>query len=177
MSDPEDVTLYSTGASDKLHTRECPHLTAASLAVLVPATDEQLTDPDICSSCRKVLDGHRRQVFANIDEALHAFQTPLPNRPRIRELAAALPHGHIWVPASRSYIAIASEPGIDAAAYFGKTYADIRTGTGQYARQWLPERYATSTRSAAGHPQLPDAPTCPTCHQTLPRTGICDTCA
>jgi hypothetical protein len=172
----DDLTVCVTAEVSMLHTRECPHLGGDALAGLLPASVEQIEALPMCSSCRKVLDGGRRQVFATLDQAMEAYRTPLENRQRVREIAAQLAYGIVWIPASRSYIGVAAAPGSSALAYFGKGYADLHRETGGYDREWLPRNGGGGARvgSASLDAALPKI--CPTCFTALPGTGICDTC-
>lgn len=171
----ETLTLWAAPGLDMLHTVECPHLTAASLKALTPATDEQRESMQVCSSCRGLIDGDRRQTFDSLDEALEAFAMPLDNRPRVRQIAAGLSYGRVWIPASGSYIGIAGAPGTAAVAYFGKGYADVHH-PGGYSRELLPAHDRDTSRGTNERKQPPEPPVCPTCYTQLPVTGRCDQC-
>lgn len=160
---------------DMVHTQECPHLTKTGLAALVPATPEQLDVLPVCTSCRSQLDGARRRGFDSLDSALEAFQTPIENRQRIREIAAALDYSRVWIPASGSYVGIAGAPGTPAVAYFGKGYADVHQERG-YAREWLPVNGAGGRGSSPRSAREREVAVCPTCSTALPATGVCDGC-
>ena len=100
----ELCVLPGLPASDQvLHTRECQHLSAAQLAELVPATDDQVQALTVCSSCSGVIDGYRRRTFDSFEAALEAFQAPLVNRPMMREIAATFTYTAIWIPSSAPY--------------------------------------------------------------------------
>jgi len=170
----EALTLCTAPGVDMLHTVECPHLTAAGLAALVPATADQIESVPVCSSCRGALDGERRRTFATLDAALEAYQTPLENRPRVRAIAAGLTFSRVWIPSSGSYIGIAGEPGTAAVAYFGKGYADVHR-PGGYDREWLPVSGADAGRVGRAVNGA-TVEVCPTCFTQLPATGKCDQC-
>lgn len=169
-----DLTLSVTGDIEMLHTTECPHLGTASLAALVPATTEQLEELPVCSSCRGILDGARRSTYTTLDQALEAFQMPLENRPRAREVAAGLAFSRVWIPASGSYIGVGGPPGTPAAAYFGKGYVALRLPEGGYETEWLPVNGAGGGRSSSGHAERVNL--CSTCFTQLPATNVCDNC-
>lgn len=176
VTDNGDHTLYRVPGGGMLHTRECPHLTVTSLAALVPATDDEVEQVPVCSACSAALDGGRRRTFTTLDQALEAFQAPVANRARVREVIAGLPHAYVWIPASGSYIGVSAQPGAEVAAYISKGHIDVRAGGGQYDREWLPEARDAVGRSggvSAARPEL----VCPSCFTVLPATGRCDTCA
>lgn len=167
--------LYVNADATMVHTAACPHRSAAAAAALTAASDEQVTTLPVCTSCAAILDGWRRTTYDSLDNALEAYQAPVENRPRLREIAAELAYTSIWIPASGSYIALG---GADAAAaYFGKGYADIHLPEGGYRRIELP--YSGNAGNRAGGSAAGRAPAvmCDTCHTQLPATGVCDTCA
>lgn len=105
------------------------------------------------------------------------FQAPLENRPRMRQVAATLEFAEIWIPASRSYIAVAERRGATAAAYFASGYIDVRRPEGGYETVVLPvNSLRVGGSSAERRLDLAERPTCPTCHTQLPASGRCDYC-
>ena len=173
MDDPLDLFVIPGGRM--LHTRECPHLGVENLTALRPASDGELDSLDVCTSCRAARDGARRRTFANLDEALEAFQCPVENRARVREVIARLPHAFVWIPAAESYIGVGAGPGTGASAYIGKGYLEVHTASGQYDRELLPVNREGGSRSANSPATRPET-VCPTCYTVLPATGRCDTC-
>lgn len=171
----QTLQLYVTPEGSMLHTTECPHLSPAVVAGLVLASEEQIAELPQCSSCRSILDGGRRRRFETLDSAMQEFQSPLENRPRLREIAATLDFDDIWIPASQSYIALAGAGGV--VAYFAKGYADLRSPAGGYDRELLPRHGAFGSRGAGGGPGEVVQPVCPTCFTQLPATGVCDMCS
>jgi hypothetical protein len=160
-----------------LHTRECPHLSAESLAALTPATRDQIDAYPMCKSCRAMIDGSRRQRFTSFEAAMEDFQAPLENRPLMRKVAASLEFAEIWIPASRSYIAVAERRGATAAAYFASGYIDVRKPEGGYDTVVLPvNSLRVGGSSADRRLDLAERATCPTCHMQLPTSGRCDYC-
>lgn len=168
------LQMQVTQDANMLHTRECPHLGRQALAALVPATEEQQEQLHTCSSCRDILDGGRRATFEDLGEAMEALPLPVENRARVREIAAELTYSQIWIPASRSYIAVAGTPGTAALAYINKGFVDIRRSVGGYDREVLPLSRAGGGR-ASGAVSRPRA-LCSRCYTMLPASGICDTC-
>ncbi|MCP2264381.1 hypothetical protein ACFQHV_23835 [Promicromonospora thailandica] len=174
---PPDVdldSLFRVPQGKMLHARECQHLTEKSLAVLEPATELDLAKYPICSSCRDALSTGGRTHYTSFDTALEALPVPLEHRPRMREIAAALDTARIWIPASRSYIAVSAGQGIEAAAYFNKTFVDLHQEGGGYDREWMPGHRTARQASEATLERLP--PVCPTCSFQLPASGHCDNC-
>lgn len=165
-------SLFRVPQGKMLHARECQHLTEKSLALLEPATELDLAKYPICSSCRDALSTGGRTHYTSFDAALEALPVPLEHRPRMREIAASLDTTRIWMPASRSYIAVSAGPGIEAAAYFNKTFVDLHQQGGGYEREWMPGRRAT--RSAGEVVPAKRPPVCPTCFVELPASGRCD---
>jgi hypothetical protein len=174
--DDTTLALHVVPGSSLLHTRECPHLTVARLAVLEPATPDEIATMNVCSSCRAILDGGRRRTFATVDAALEAFQAPVENRPLIRELVAGLPQEYVWMPAGGSYVGISAELGAEAAAYINKGFVDVHAAEGEYQRAWLPTNGAGGSRGRSSQHGDRPVKVCPTCQTALPATGRCDTC-
>lgn len=175
-NDPGAVLpLQVTRDATMLHTAECPHLGVEALAALVPASEAQLANLPVCSSCRDILDGGRRQWFPSFDAALEALPVPLENRTRMREVAAGLTYERIWIPASRSYIAVAGEPGSAAVAYFNKGAIHVHRPDGGYDRETL-STYTAGSGAEGARTGTSPLRLCPTCHTQLPMTGVCDVC-
>ncbi|MFS0703626.1 hypothetical protein AB6N23_03815 [Cellulomonas sp. 179-A 9B4 NHS] len=174
-SDADSLTLQVADGGTMLHTAECPHLGPDALASLRPATDEQLETLPTCASCRALLDGGRRQTFTSLEPALESLPVPLENRRRVREIAAGLTFTAVWIPASRSYVAVAEAPGITAAAYINKGFVDVRRPGGGYDRELLPHHGTRGRRGPGAHADAPPR-TCPSCHMQLPASGVCDDC-
>lgn len=121
----------------------------------------------------------RAQRFTSFEAALEAFQAPLENRKVMREIAAELDFGAIWIPASNSYIAVAPERGTTVLAYFNRGFVDIRQEDGGYRNVELPVNWLRSGgRSSSASTRLDDddRAVCTTCWMTLPSSGVCDTC-
>lgn len=179
MSEQVDELCVVAGSEDILHTAECPHLGPAALAGLVPATPEQQVELPVCSSCRKVLDGHRAQRFTSFEAAMEAFQAPLENRAVMREIAAGLEFAEIWIPASNSYIGVAPARGVSAVAYFSRGFVETRREGGGYDVVELPVNWLRSRgRSSNATARLDDMdrPVCTSCWMALPSSGVCDDC-
>lgn len=159
------------------HTRECPHLTAAVLAELVTATAEQIEKVPACAQCQDVVNGSRRRTFESFEAAMEAFQAPLENRPKMREIAAGLTFKEIWIPASEPYIAVAPQRGEAVVAYFNRGYVALHKQEGGYDYVELPvNRLREGGRSASARLDDVQREVCQRCFMELPASGVCGTC-
>jgi hypothetical protein len=166
-------SLFRVPQGKKLHARECQHLTEKSLALLEPATELDVAKIPICSSCRDALTSGGRTYFQSFDGALEALPVPVEHRVRMREIAGALDRNRVWIPASHSYIAVSPGPGIQASAYFNKSFVDTHKDDGGYEREWMPGHSSGAAVAAA---QAPAPRVCPSCFVQLPASGQCDNC-
>ncbi|MDR7384400.1 hypothetical protein [Promicromonospora iranensis] len=174
---PYDIdldSLFRVPKGKMLHARECQHLTEKSLAVLEPATELDVAKFPICSSCRDALSTGGRELFSSFDVALEALPVPVEHRPRMRKIVSGLHRVRIWIPASRSYIAVSPGAGVSASAYFNKGFVDVHQEDGGYKREWMPGHASSGTSSKVS--QAPEPLVCPIHSVQLPATGICDDC-
>jgi hypothetical protein len=116
----EGVPLYRTETGGRRHIRKCPHLLDKDV---VEATD----DGPICSWCDKELRGEGREYFDSLDDALRALGGPQDNWPAIRRELAAIDADEVWIPFSRSYIALGRNK--RAVAWAGKNYVEPSAGS------------------------------------------------
>lgn len=175
-SQPNDITidlLFRVPEGKMLHARECQHLTEKSLAYLEPATEQDLATYPICTSCRDALASGGRKYFESFDAALEALPVPIEHRVRMREIAATLDRSRIWIPASGSYIAVSAGAGVEASAYFNRTFVDTHKDGGGYVREWMPGASGTSTAASKAEAARS---VCSSCFMELPANGICDSC-
>ena len=182
MTTPESVPydidldfLFRVPKGEMLHARECQHLTEKSLALLKQATELDAAKFPICSSCRAALSTGGRELFTSFDAALEALPVPVEHRVRMREIVSGFDRVRVWIPASRSYIAVSPGAGVSASAYFNKGFVDVHQEDGGYKREWMPGHAPSGTSSAAS--QAPERQVCPIHFVQLPATGICDDCA
>lgn len=169
---PDDITidlLFRVPHGETLHARDCQHLTEKSLAALEPATEADLGKHPICNSCRAALASGGRTYFSSFDEALEALPVPVEHRERMREIAAPLDRRRVWIPASGSYIAVSAGPGVEASAYFNRTFVDVHKAGGGYVREWMTGAPGASMAVASAAPG-----TCSSCFMQLPASGTCD---
>lgn len=159
-----DEQLIRTPGGSKLHIEGCSHLTATSDAR--PASDEDARLLELCVECAAELNGQGRTPFDSLDAAMEEYGVPVDARAKVRELVAPVGADRIWIPYSRSYIAMGK--GTTRALYIGKTYVWIdgeRTTWPEYS----PGGGGSSSRER-------DDVICPTCGLALPLTGVCDDC-
>lgn len=182
--------LYRVPYGKVLHGKDCQHLTTNRLATLQPATELDRQKFKICRSCIIALDGDPgRDDFDSFEAALEALQVPAANRPAMRAIAEGLDTSRIWIPSTRTYVAVSPGTGHEVTAFFSKDSVDMRKDEGGYERLVLatPSGRTTAagkqrasaagkTRAAAAQEPEPAPPTCPTCYMQLPATGVCDSC-
>jgi hypothetical protein len=116
----ESAPLYRTETGSRRHIRSCPHLIGKEVLL---AAD---SDGEVCSWCDKELRGEGRQYFGSLDEALPALGGEQGNWPLIREHLRAVDPDEVWIPYSRSYIALGRNG--RAVAWAGKTYVQPPEG-------------------------------------------------
>lgn len=159
---PDALLCSQTGAM--LHIASCPHVGS----VLREATKEERLSMEVCSWCRAELDGVGRTYCATLEAAMRIFGTHAGTERQIREALRFVAHDQIWLPHSRSYVALGLEG--RAVAWFGKTYVAPDRDT--FIE--LPDYAAGSGGGSPRHDQLGD--TCPVHHIATALTGACDLC-
>ena len=165
LPEPIGQQLVRTVGGQRLHIPVCPHLLRVPV---VAATCEDLETMSVCHWCRQELDGVGRTYFDTLDDAMRFFGTHAGTEKAIRDAVRFVKHDQIWVPHSKSYIAL----GLDGAgvAWIGKTYVETE---GLFVE--LPD-YRPGSGGGAARSVFP-TPLCPTCFLELPVTGICDDCS
>jgi hypothetical protein len=156
------VQLFRTATGDRRHLRACPHLLGKEVLEASEA------DGEICSWCDKELRGEGRQYFTALDDALRALGGPQANWPLIRDHLADVEPDAIWIPYSRSYVALGR--GGRAVAWAGKTY--VQPQDGSYVE--LPGFRPGSGGGAPAEPSYGE--TCPVHFVTRSLTGACERC-
>ena len=159
-----EALLYTPGGS-KLHIRGCSHLTTAS--EVLAATEQNAGTRELCTECAAELTGQGRTPFEDLERAMESFAMPVEVRVTVRNLVAHVAVDRIWIPYSRSYIALGKDG--TRAVYIGKTYV------------WIDGELTTLPGYAPGGgggtaTSERDRPVCPACGYELPGTGICDYC-
>lgn len=167
--------LYRVPYGKVLHGRDCQLLPADRLASLRPATELDQQKFKVCKSCLVRLAGATNADFDSFDAALDALPIPQAHRPAMREIAEGLDKTRIWIPSSRSYVAISPGPGEEVGAFFNKGFVDVQEAGGGYKRVLMAGFSGTQTNSFAHAPDAAPA-SCPGCYMQLPATGRCDAC-
>ncbi|WP_419703606.1 hypothetical protein [Promicromonospora sp. NFX87] len=167
--------LFRVPYGKVLHGRDCQHLSEDRLAALQPATELDRQKFKVCKTCLVALTGSNRADFDSFEAALEALPIPAVHRPVMREMAEGLDKTRIWIPSSRSYVAVSPGPGQEATAFFNKGFVDIQQAGGGYKRILMAGFSGTQTNTFAHAPDAAPA-SCPGCYMQLPATGRCDAC-
>ncbi len=114
--------LLRTPGGTRLHIAPCPHLVGSP--DIVPATEADRASLEICFGCQKEIRGEGRTYHGSIAEALEDLGMLHQLRPQVSALLGGVEHDEVWVPFSRSYVAL-GRAGV-AVAWAGRTYVDIR---------------------------------------------------
>lgn len=109
--------LLRTGGGLRLHIAPCPHLLRHTTRVATAA--ERLSIP-LCHWCAKEVAGHGRTYVDSLEAAMRLFGSHVETLRLIREHLSGVQWDQIWIPNSRSYIALGrSGRGV---AWVGKGY-------------------------------------------------------
>ncbi|MCP2262815.1 hypothetical protein ACFQHV_00325 [Promicromonospora thailandica] len=169
---PADL-LFRVPRGRVLHGRGCRRLSADHQAALLPATELDRQKFTVCKECLVSLAGPGRGDFDSFDAALEALPVPAAHRPAMRVIAEGLDTTRVWIPSSRSYVAVSAGPGHEASAYFNKGFVDVQQPDGGYERVLMAGFSGKQTSSFAHAPDAAPA-SCPSCYMQLPATGRCD---
>ena len=155
-------TVYRTATGQRRHLRPCPNIIGVEV---IQATAGDL---QICDWSMAELQGTGRTYYATLDDALRAFGAPVESLSAIRDEVKRVEHDAIWIPYSRSYVAVGS--GGPAVCWIGKTY--VQHVGGDFIE--LPG-YAPGGGGGVELAQREGA-VGPSCRETMPLTGLCDRC-
>lgn len=156
--------LVRTETGGRLHIAACPHIGGG---IRLADAAERLA-MEVCSWCRKELDGVGRRYFDNLEDAMRAFRTYAGTEQLIRDALRFTTHDQIWLPPSSSYVALGHEG--RGVAWFGKTWIVPASGVWQE----LPGYHAGSGGGAQAEALLGEI--CPVHHVARALTGACDLC-
>ena len=159
-----ELVLYRTETGGRLHLPACPHIGGA----IREADSAERLVMSVCSWCQAEIDGLGRTYYESLDDAMRAFGCHVGTQPTIRQALRSVTHDQIWLPYSRSYIALGHEG--RAVAWVGKTWVMPAHDTSYE----LPG-YRDSSRGAASSPEHLGK-LCPTHFLTMSVTGICESC-
>lgn len=165
-SDANVPDLFRTATGSRLHIRPCPHVHGVELFAAGSADRES---HEVCGWCQAEIDGAGRTYFDTLDNALRAFGSHVETLDAIRSEVAAVVHDAIWIPNSRSYVALGS--GGPAVCWIGKTY--LMHVDGAFVE--LPG-YGPGVAGGTTSP-LREGEVCGTCFLRMPVTGRCDNCS
>jgi hypothetical protein len=160
----EPHAFARTASATRVHLVNCPHLVGRDAHVV----DEiEIATYGLCEWSQDQLDGVGRSHPATLEEAMREQGTPAGAVSLIREHLRFVRYDEIWLPHSRSYVALGR--GGRAVAAFGKSY------------MWVGGRRIdlpgyVDTRHAGHRSQPSYGDTCQGCHIMLPLSGVCDDC-
>lgn len=159
-----DDVLYRTGTGGRLHIPGCPHIGSS---LREADKTERLAMP-VCSWCRAEIDGVGRSYYDTLQDAMREFGCHVGTQTLIRHALRSVTFDQIWLPYSRSYLALGHEG--RGVAWVGKTY--VMPSPDLFVE--LP-----GYRDSAGGGQRTEArvgATCPAHHMTRSVTGVCELC-
>lgn len=114
--------LVRTETGGRLHIPACPHIGGT----IRLASDEELRTMPVCMWCQAELDGIGRTYFDQLEDVMREFGTWAGTEKLIKEALNSVVWDSIWVPNSRSYVALGREG--KGVAWFGKTYVVPQRG-------------------------------------------------
>lgn len=117
------AVLFRTATGGKLHIPECPHVLGASL---IEASSADHASYQVCSWCQAELSDVGRKYHDSIEDALRDMRVPEVSIPEIARHLRTAEHDDVYVPFSRSYVAVILEGRV--MAWAGKTYVGFRDG-------------------------------------------------
>lgn len=160
----ENLVLGRTATGTRVHGIDCPHLVGKEWHL---ASEAEVGAHPLCDWSEDQLSGHGRSHPETLEAAMREQGTPEAAKPLIKELLASVGYDEIWLPYSRSYVAL----GLNgrAGASFGKTYAWV-----DGRRVDLPGHVASGHQGHRATPPYGEA--CPITFEAHPLTGECDRC-
>ena len=104
------IDALELGRTDTLthavHLAECPHLVGKQWH---PATESEIDELRLCQWSQDQLSGHGRSHPATLEDAMREQGTPADAVPLIKEHLRFVTYDEIWLPYSRSYVALGLE--------------------------------------------------------------------
>ncbi|WP_131801759.1 hypothetical protein [Klenkia soli] len=128
---------------------------------IIPATDQP-----VCDSCQAERDGHGRDYQADLLTALPVMGVSVTDWPQVQSVLAPVDHDEVWLPYSRSYIALGRKG--RAVAWVGKSYVDV---AGEIRTELPGYTGVVKNGGSVKEPRRGDS--CPTCHETKSLSGAC----
>jgi hypothetical protein len=161
-----DTRLFKTANGGRLHIAECPYILGAEVFLASPADLDALP---VCSWCDAELNDEGRTYHDTIEDALRDMGAPEVSIPQLRSLLAGRPHDTIYVPFSRSYVAVAFEGRPTAVA--GKTYVWFGHGDKVELPGYVESHSSTWRKRSQVWGAL-----CPITYLRHPVNGACEWC-
>lgn len=159
------IALFRTANGQRLHIAECPYILGAEV---FPA---DLDDSrEVCTWCQAELNDEGRTYHDSIEDALRDMAVAGANLAELTRLLRSVEHDTIYVPFSRSYVAVALDG--RPAAVAGKTYVWFRDGR----KIELPGFVGTGGDKVGGDRSSVWGDTCPRSFMKHPVNGSCDEC-
>lgn len=156
----ESETLYKTIGGQRIHLRGCPHIVGLEVVPVEPGD----TSVPVCRWTRAELDGVGRIPQKTIDGALREFGASPEVRPRLVKLLKGLKWDSVYLPQSRSFVALSLED--HPVAWAGKTYVQI-------GEEFVPlPEYQAGVGGGAFVSELWGEP-CPECFMQRSMNGTC----
>ena len=115
--------LLRTETGQRLHIGPCPHLLGAAPR---EATAAERATMQLCHWCDKEVSGHGRTYVDTIEQAMRSFGSHVDTTGLISLHLRSVDWDQIWIPHSRSYIALGR--GGRGVAWVGKGYVVPRRG-------------------------------------------------
>ena len=156
----ETETLYRTADGVRTHLRGCPHIAGLDVEPVAPGD----TSVPVCRWTRTELDGIGRIPQKTLDGALREFGASPEVRPRLLKLLKGLKWDKVYLPQSRSFVALTLED--RPVAWAGKTYVQI-------GEEFVPlPEYQAGVGGGAFVSELWGEP-CPECFMQRSMNGTC----
>ena len=115
--------LLRTETGQRLHIGPCPHLLGHEPR---EATAAERATMQLCHWCDKEVSGHGRTYVDNLEQAMRVFGSHVDTTGLIRQHLRGVVWDQIWIPNSRSYIALGL--GGRGVAWVGMGYVVPRRG-------------------------------------------------
>ncbi|WP_084127409.1 hypothetical protein [Demequina sp. NBRC 110054] len=124
-----------------------------------------------------------RKYFSTIEDAIADWQPPLDNITAIRDAVRGLEYEHVYIPATREFIALEAAAGAGIVGYVLHDFVSLQPLNGDKMMVPLPvagtpqpEPVKKRAKPKKINPVDVVHNLCPTCFTALPATGICAYC-
>jgi len=160
-----EIELFRTATGSRVHLTMCPHF--ESDTVRIRATGVEVETLGICDWSQAEIDGVGRTYHDTIEEALEDKGVPHHLRPELTRLLGLVEYETIYVPNSRTYVAVGRDG--RAVAWAGTTFVGYIDRPAVY----LPEYVAGAGGGATGR-EAAWGDVCPDCFTARSVTGSCN---